>query len=420
MPHFARDGRVVAEVQDGQEVALRAIGREAAAGQARPQVAGEHGALADRVHAGLGQRGPGRPGRAVAGREHLLAADALERRAHAHEAVLVRLETGALEDRQARGARHPEHDVALDALPRVEHDPGGLDPRDARARADLDAPARGGPSDAVERVRRGPRQDPLARLEQRHAHVGHALAPQARVQREGDLDPRGASADDQRAKAGAPARALDHLVDAAHVLADGAARQRVLPHAGQAEPGHGRAHVEGDGVVDDGGPPLEREAARGGVQPGDRGHDAPRAGAHGERPHVDLELVAPVLARDEARHHAGVHGDRPVDDERDADAGHRRHRPATQDLDVGVAAADQDEIVAYRCLLHVVGQCCAHGRLVHRPPPRVKCTGPICVAILRCEGGGPPSTYSEYASGGPPPSRLVWLATRPSAEPGRN
>src|SRR2546430_8981465 len=42
-------------------------------------------------------------------------------------------------------------------------------------------------------------------------------------------------------------------------------------------------------------------------------------------------------------------------------------------------------------------------------------TGPICFAILRCERAGKPSTYTHVRLGLPTRSRLVWLATCPSA-----
>src|SRR5712691_8962221 len=42
-------------------------------------------------------------------------------------------------------------------------------------------------------------------------------------------------------------------------------------------------------------------------------------------------------------------------------------------------------------------------------------TGAICFAILRCERAGKPSTYTHVRLGLPVRSRLVWLATCPSA-----
>ena len=70
------------------------------------------------------------------------------------------------------------------------------------------------------------------------------------------------------------------------------------------------------------------------------------AGAARERSHVDLEIVAPVLAGDEARHHPRVDGDGIVDDERHARAGERSHREPAQHLHVRVSAADEDELDA--------------------------------------------------------------------------
>src|SRR6266851_5552935 len=51
-----------------------------------------------------------------------------------------------------------------------------------------------------------------------------------------------------------------------------------------------------------------------------------------------------------------------------------------------------------------------------RQPDRLDGTGATCFAILRCERSGKPSTYTHVRLGLPARSRLVWLATCPSAQ----
>ena len=148
--------------------------------------------------------------------------------------------------------------------------------------------------------------------------------------------------DDRDARAlGQPGDARVELVDQPR---DRARRERVLANAGQVEAAHGRADVEARHVVGERRAALELDPARVRVERDRAREHHARARAPRERHDVDRELVRGVVARDEAGHHARVDRLGPVDHERHAHARDRRHRPAAQHLDVGVAAAHEHEI----------------------------------------------------------------------------
>ena len=85
-------------------------------------------------------------------------------------------------------------------------------------------------------------------------------------------------------------------------------------------------------------------ALRRGVDPERTRDDDAGANTPGEWQNVDLEFLLAVLARDEPRYHARVHGDRPIHNQRDPSVRQWLHGEALEHLDVGVAAADEDEI----------------------------------------------------------------------------
>ena len=256
------DGAAVAQVQQREEVALRAIRTKARAADPRRQVVREHRTLADRVDAGLGEAGARRPRRAVAHREDLVVPHALQRRTDAHEAALVGLEPGALEDRQRGGARHPDHRVGGEPIAAFQMHRSALDPRHAGAGADHDPACSGRGLDAGGRARRVARQDAGAGLEQEHFDAPAAPRPQPGREGEGHLDTARARAGHDEARGVAGPRGGQELVHVADELADRARRDRVLADAGQLEPGHRRAHVEGHGVVRDRRPAVQDEAPR--------------------------------------------------------------------------------------------------------------------------------------------------------------
>ena len=104
---LAADGAAVAQVEEGEEVALRMVGLERMPHEPRAEVLHEDGPLAHGVDAGLRQIGGALEARAVAHREDVVVLDELQRAPHAHEAARVRRHPGALEDVEARRPRHP-------------------------------------------------------------------------------------------------------------------------------------------------------------------------------------------------------------------------------------------------------------------------------------------------------------------------
>ena len=282
--------------------------------------------------------------RAVADGEELVVTGDLERRPHADESARVGRQAAVREERQARRARDPDDGVRIEPLARVEPHVIGRHLRHARAAADLDAararivldPPRGAAGIAGE--------DGRPVLEQGDMAVVDALALEARLKREGQLDAAGARAHHDHARPAAPAQRADQVLRARDQLGNGPRGQRVLAHAGEIEAAHRRAHVERRGVVGQRRAAVEEDAALGGVDAGGPRHDGARAGAAGQRPHVDLQLVAPILTRHEARHHPRIDRDGPIHDHREADARHRRHGPAPEHLHVSMAAADEDEV----------------------------------------------------------------------------
>ncbi len=141
---------------------------------------------------------------------------------------------------------------------------------------------------------------------------------------------------------------LEQPVEPLDEAADGPGGEGVLAHPRQLEAGDRRADVERHPVVGHRRPAGQQQPPRGGVDAGGRGDDHPRPGAPGQRQDVDLQLVGAVLAGDEARHHARVDGDRRVHHQRQPAARRRLHGEAAQHLDVGVAAADEDEVAESR------------------------------------------------------------------------
>ena len=131
-----------------------------------------------------------------------------------------------------------------------------------------------------------------------------------------------------------------------HEAPDGPRGQRVLAHPGQREARHRRAHVEGGRVIAERRPALQMDEPLARVQTHRRRHDEAGARAHGQRADVHLELVAPVLAGHEARHHPRVDGGGPVHHHGEPDPRHGAHGPGAEHLDMGMPAPHQHEIVA--------------------------------------------------------------------------
>ena len=103
--------------------------------------------------------------------------------------------------------------------------------------------------------------------------------------------------------------------------------------------------------------------------------DHPRAGKARQPHKVDHDLVAGIMACDQAGQHAGVRRGRIGVDHCQAHAGQRVHRPHPQDQRMGMSTADQDHV------LHK-----GKGVLHHRPS-RPAARGCAVARTLGCGGG---------------------------------
>jgi len=81
--------------------------------------------------------------------------------------------------------------------------------------------------------------------------------------------------------------------------------------------------------------------------------DQPRPGKAGEPAGIDMALLKGVMPGDVAWQHARIGRLDVAADQGDADTGHRPHAKSLQHADMGLAAADEDEILSDRNpLLH--------------------------------------------------------------------
>ena len=339
------DRAAVAQVQQREEVALRAVRAEPLAADARDQVVREHRALADRVHAGLGQTGARGPRRAVA--------TAKTSSCPTHWSV--GRDRGRSRPRRSRGPEPSKSGSAAAPATQTTASAGSRSPPPGAPRRPRRASraCRCGSRCRAPRPRPGPGR--RARRVARQARAGptRAGAPRAPRRAPARAAPRARRPPRRRprprrprrcARRRARARAASTSSTRRDELADGARGDRVLADAGQPEPGHRGAHVEGRRC-------RRRSAAgrpgRGAARwrrapwPGRRCSARPRAAPAAD---VDLEGSPRVLAGHEARHHAGVDRDRAGP--RPRRGAHRNGAsPALEDLDVGVPAAHQDEVV---------------------------------------------------------------------------
>jgi hypothetical protein len=81
--------------------------------------------------------------------------------------------------------------------------------------------------------------------------------------------------------------------------------------------------------------------------------DQPRAGKAGQPAEIDVAGFEGVMACDVARQHARIRGLDIASDQSYPHAGHRTHAKAFQHMGMGMAAADQNQILSDRNrLLH--------------------------------------------------------------------
>ncbi len=205
-------------------------------------------------------------------------------------------------------------------------------------------------------ARRGPGQD-LADVRREGEPRGHAAGAQARVEGQGQLDPRGAAAHHDEVDRAAAREAREAPLELIHEAADRPRGERVLARARELEAAHPRADVEARDVVTERRTTRAVDAAGLGVDARRRREDHARPGAPRERDDVDLALFGGVVAGHEARHHARVEGLGPIEDDRHAQVGHGPHREPADHLDVRVAAAHEHQLAqrtrpVARCGLH--------------------------------------------------------------------
>ena len=85
----------------------------------------------------------------------------------------------------------------------------------------------------------------------------------------------------------------------------------------------------------------------------------PRAGKARERPSVDMRFVELVMARDQARQHAGIGGVHFPRDDREASARERRHPEPAQHRDMRVPGANQNHVFDNGNGIHVITRSCS-------------------------------------------------------------
>ena len=71
----------------------------------------------------------------------------------------------------------------------------------------------------------------------------------------------------------------------------------------------------------------------------------PGAGKTRQRPQVDMNVVVVIMASHKTRQHAGIRRVDVAADEGEANAGQRLHAELSENRDVAVTAADQDQVL---------------------------------------------------------------------------
>lgn len=120
-------------------------------------------------------------------------------------------------------------------------------------------------------------------------------------------------------------------------------RDRVLGGTGHGEVRR-RADIQGDHVEADPRPAGEDHLAALAIEADRFGMDQAGAGEAGEGCEVDVALIQRVVPGDITRQHAGIGRLDLAGDQAEPDARHRPHAEGLEDMDMGVAAADQDEV----------------------------------------------------------------------------
>ena len=335
-------GAAVAEVEQSQEVALRPVPPESLARVQAFQILDQVGPHAHCVDAGARPVRLVDQGRAVADGEDVVVALHLQSGAGACETAIAEGQVGAPEDRQRGGAGYPEGQIRVEASAVFEPHGARLDRGDRRLGQRQEPALAGRRLDSPGQRRMVAGQDAVARLYDRYVGFESQTA-QPGVDAEGQFDAAGAAADDDHARLLA-GQSLDPAGDRRRQTVDRPGGDRVLAHAGQLEAGHGRANVEGGDVERDRLAALDQQTPVRRFDAGAGRENDPDARPARQRHRVDLQFMPFVLAGHQSGRHAGVDGDRRVDDEGRLDGRVRVHHPVAEDLDVGVPGTDQDDL----------------------------------------------------------------------------
>jgi len=347
----ARGDRVaVAGADQAEELALRPVGAKRLALGRPAQVVGQHRALAHGEHAGLGPR-VGQRGD-VAGGKHAGVRHRLQGVVDADEAPFVNREPGLAGPAGRSRFGHPDDRVG--GYWRVVAGVHGLggDGGHRASGVQVDAALGQDTGEAAPDTGVVGRQDLRAAGQQREANPvgilasGAQIAAQAVLRGQREFDAAGAAPhhrDPERSPAGqhALAQRLPSGQEAVYRLGG----QGVLGGTGYVEDARARAGVDRQQVVADRRTARHAEFAVFEVDTVDFGVVEPGACEACQRPQIDVTGVVVVMPGDVAWQHAGVGGVDVAGDEREPQPGFGLHAEAAQHGHVGVAAADQHDIL---------------------------------------------------------------------------
>ena len=176
---------------------------------------------------------------------------------------------------------------------------------------------------------------------------------QAVLRRKREFDPAGAAADHGKAQPRDLAGARQQRLPARREPVDRLDRDRVLGGAGHVVGARRRADVDRQDIVLDRRMGIAQQCATSLVEPDSFVADQPRAGKSRKPAKIDMALVERIVPGDIARQHARIGRLATPGDQDHPHPRHRPHAEALQDMDMGVPAADEDEMLVYRAgLLH--------------------------------------------------------------------
>ena len=171
-----------------------------------------------------------------------------------------------------------------------------------------------------------------------------AASPKARLERKGQLAARSAAADYENSNGPTETReGFDARVDFTNEFSDGSGREGVTADSRKVEPANGGAYIETRDVESQRWASFDPDLMAHWIDVDGRRQDYAGAGAAGKGNHIDLEFREPVVSSHEPRDHARVDRSGPIENDQNACVSRRIHRPATQDLNMGVTAAHEHD-----------------------------------------------------------------------------